>query len=225
MADIPGLIEGAADGKGLGHEFLAHIERCKLLIHVVDASGSEGRDPLDDIEKINAELDRYDIDLTKKEQIIACNKTDLIPDDLRDTELDPVREIRQKYEPEGIRVFEISAATGRGVRELMYYVSSELSKIPGGTRIFEQEFNPDTELSVRIDGSFTVTYDKDEDMYVVEGPKIERMLGYTNLETEKGLAFLQKFIEENGINDKLKELGCREGDTVRLYGHTFSFYE
>ena len=225
MADIPGLIEGAADGKGLGHEFLAHIERCKLLIHVVDASGSEGRDPLDDIEKINAELDRYDIDLTKKEQIIACNKTDLIPDDLRDTELDPVREIRQKYEPEGIRVFEISAATGRGVRELMYYVSSELSKIPGGTRIFEPEFNPDTELSVRIDGSFTVTYDKDEDMYVVEGPKIERMLGYTNLETEKGLAFLQKFIEENGINDKLKELGCREGDTVRLYGHTFSFYE
>lgn len=114
MADIPGLIEGASDGAGLGHEFLAHIERCKLLVHVVDAAGSEGRDPLQDIETIEHELDAYDIDLTKKAQIIAANKIDLIPEGS-----DILQKIKDKYEPRGIRVFPMSAATGEGVRDML----------------------------------------------------------------------------------------------------------
>lgn len=225
MADIPGLIEGAADGAGLGHEFLQHIERCKILIHVVDAAGSEDRDPVEDIEKINHELDRYSIDLTKKKQLIAANKTDLIPAEIRGTDEDPVERIRKAYEPKGYRVFEISAVTGKGVKELMYAVSEELSKLPKDEIVYAQEFNPETDLTNLGDEPFSVFYDEENDMYAVEGPRIEKMLGYTNLDTEKGLAFLQRFMEDNGINDKLKELGCKEGDIVRLYGHTFEYFE
>lgn len=225
MADIPGIIEGAAEGKGLGHEFLAHIERCKLLVNVVDAAGSEGRNPVEDINTINEELAKYNIDLTEKVQIIVCNKVDLIPQDLRGTELDPVIEICREFEPKGYRIFEISAATNTGVRELMYYISDQLSKMPDKTKVYAQEYNPETDFVNTDDARFTVTYDEDEEIYVVEGPAIEKMLGYTNLDTEKGLAFLQRFIEDSGITAKLKELGCVEGDTVRLYGHTFEFYE
>ena len=218
MADIPGLIEGAADGAGLGHEFLAHIERCKLLIHVVDASGSEGRDPLEDLTAINRELDRYNIDLTQKEQVIAANKVDLI---------DPehaVNRIRAAYEPKGVRVFPISAATNQGIRDLLYYVSGELAKMPKKTKVYKQEYNPDAEL-LRAEEPYDVWYDEKEKLYRVEGPRIERMLGYTNLETEKGFAFFQKFLQENGINDRLREMGVQEGDTVRLYGHSFEWYD
>ena len=226
MADIPGLIEGAADGAGLGHEFLAHIERCKLLIHVVDASGSEGRDPLEDLAAINHELDRYNIDLTKKEQVIAANKVDLIdPEHAEETDPEnPVHRIRAEYEPKGIRVFPISAATNQGIRELLYFVSSELSKMPKETRVYEQECNPDQDL-LKAEEPYDVWYDDKEKLYRVEGPRIERMLGYTNLETEKGFAFFQKFLQENGINARLKEMGVQEGDTVRLYGHSFEWYD
>ncbi len=225
MADIPGLIEGAAEGAGLGHQFLQHIERCKILIHLVDASGSEGRDPLEDIETINGELARYNIDLSKKKQIIAANKVDLIPMDIRGTDEDPVKKIRDRYEPEGFLVFEISAATRQGVRELLYAVSSALEELPRDTTVYEQEFDPETDLIDQNDAPYDVWYDEKNEMYCIEGPRIERMLGYTNLETEKGLAFLQKFIEDNGINKKLKKLGVKEGDVVRLYGHTFEYLE
>lgn len=226
MADIPGLIEGAADGAGLGHEFLAHIERCKLLIHVVDASGSEGRDPLEDLSAINHELDRYNIDLTKKEQVIAANKVDLIdPEHAEETDPEnPVHRIRAEYEPKGIRVFPISAATNQGIRELLYFVSGELAKMPKETRVYEQEYNPDQDL-LKAEEPYDVWYDDKEKLYRVEGPRIERMLGYTNLETEKGFAFFQKFLQENGINARLKEMGVQEGDTVRLYGHSFEWYD
>lgn len=226
MADIPGLIEGAADGAGLGHEFLAHIERCKLLIHVVDASGSEGRDPLEDLAAINHELDRYNIDLTKKEQVIAANKVDLIdPEHAEETDPEnPVHRIRAEYEPKGIRVFPISAATNQGIRELLYFVSGELSNMPKETRVYEQEYNPDQDL-LKAEEPYDVWYDDKEKLYRVEGPRIERMLGYTNLETEKGFAFFQKFLQENGINARLKEMGVQEGDTVRLYGHSFEWYD
>ena len=226
MADIPGLIEGAADGAGLGHEFLAHIERCKLLIHVVDASGSEGRDPLEDLAAINHELDRYNIDLTKKEQVIAANKVDLIdPEHAEETDPEnPVHRIRAEYEPKGIRVFPISAATNQGIRELLYFVSGELSNMPKETRVYEQEYNPDQDL-LKAEEPYDVWYDDKEKLYRVAGPRIERMLGYTNLETEKGFAFFQKFLQENGINARLKEMGVQEGDTVRLYGHSFEWYD
>lgn len=225
MADIPGLIEGAADGAGLGDEFLQHLERTKMLVHVVDASGSEGRDPVEDIETINRELSRYKVDLTKKKQVIAANKIDIIPQGLS-AEEDPVARIRAKYEPQGYRVFAISAAANRGIREMLYYISGELAKLPKTPSVYEQEFDPETEL-LRREGSdsFKVGYDEKTGEYFVEGPKIERMLGYTNLTSEKGFVFFQKFMEDNGIIDELKKLGLSEGDTVRVYGHTFEYYE
>lgn len=254
MADIPGLIEGAADGAGLGHEFLAHLERTKVLIHVVDAAGTEGRDPIEDIMAINRELARYRIDLSSRKQIIAANKCDLIPgyngmpgpageaghdpgSDLEndpeeavqegeaaDRLDDPVKEIRAYCGPLGIEVFPISAATGKGVKELLYHVSGILSQMPENTVTYEQEYDPETELAVD-NAPYTVTYDPKTKEYLVEGPRIERMLGYTNLETEKGFVFFQKFLVDNGIIDELKRIGCKEGDTVRLYGHGFEFFD
>ena len=220
MADIPGLIEGAADGAGLGHEFLAHIERTKLLIHVVDAAGSEGRDPVEDIKAINKELASYEAEIGNKMQILAANKCDLLPEDS-----DALDRIREYCSELGVEVFPISAATGEGVRELLYHVSGILAQMPNETTVFEQEYDPEEMLQIDASEPFTVSYDEKAKEYVIEGPRIERMLGYTNLETEKGFIFFQKFLQENKIIDRLKELGCKEGDTVRLYGHRFEYYD
>ncbi len=219
MADIPGLIEGASEGLGLGHDFLSHIERTKILIHVVDASGSEGRDPLEDIAAINKELENYQIDVSSKKQVIAANKIDLIMEGD-----DNLERIQAFCDENGYELYPISAATGKGIKELLYHVSTMLSKMPKETKVFEQQFDPEIEL-IDEEIPFTVEYDAKTKEYVVEGPKIERMLGYTNLETEKGFIFFQKFLVENKIIDILKEKGCTEGDTVRLYGHRFDFYE
>ena len=220
MADIPGLIAGAADGAGLGHEFLAHIERTKILIHVVDAAGSEGRDPVEDIKAINKELAAYESEIGNKKQVLAANKCDLLYEDS-----DALDRIRDYCNELGVEVFPISAATGQGVRELLYHVSGLLAQMPSETTVFEQEYDPEQMLQIDAAEPFTVTYDQKNKEYVIEGPKVERMLGYTNLETEKGFLFFQKFLQENKIIDRLKELGCREGDTVRLYGHRFEYYD
>ena len=220
MADIPGLIEGAADGAGLGHEFLAHIERTKLLIHVVDAAGSEGRDPVEDIKAINRELTAYESEIGNKKQVLAANKCDLLSEDS-----DALSRIRAYCNEIGVEVFPISAATGSGIKELLYHVSGMLAQMPDETTVFEQEYDPEQMLQLDASEPFTVTYDAKEKEYVIEGPRIERMLGYTNLETEKGFVFFQKFLEENKIIDRLKDLGCKEGDTVRLYGHRFEYYD
>ena len=220
MADIPGLIEGAADGAGLGHEFLAHIERTKLLIHVVDAAGSEGRDPIEDIKAINKELNAYESEIGSKKQVLAANKCDLLSEDS-----DALDRIREYCAGLGVEVFPISAATGAGVKELLYHVSGLLAEMPAETTVFEQEYDPEEMLQLDSTEPFTVTYDSKAGEYVIEGPRIERMLGYTNLETEKGFIFFQKFLADNKIIDRLKELGCKEGDTVRLYGHRFDYYD
>ena len=220
MADIPGLIEGAAEGAGLGHEFLAHIERTKLLIHVVDAAGSEGRDPVEDIKAINKELASYEAEIGNRKQILAANKCDLLPEGS-----DALDRIREYCSELGVEVFPISAATGEGVRDLLYHVSGILAQMPDETTVFEQEYDPEEMLQMDATEPFTVSYDEKEKEYVIEGPRIERMLGYTNLETEKGFIFFQKFLQENKIIDRLKELGCKEGDTVRLYGHRFDYYD
>ncbi len=220
MADIPGLIEAAAEAAGLGHEFLAHIERTKLLIHVVDAAGSEGRDPVEDIKAINKELASYEAEIGSKKQILAANKCDLLPEDS-----DALDRIREYCSELGVEVFPISAATGEGVKELLYHVSGILSQMPAETTVFEQEYDPEEMLQLDSSEPFTVSYDEKAKEYVIEGPRIERMLGYTNLETEKGFIFFQKFLQENKIIDRLKELGCKEGDTVRLYGHRFDYYD
>lgn len=218
IADIPGLIEGASEGVGLGHEFLRHIERTKMMIHVVDAAGSEGRDPVDDIYKINQELEAYNAEIAARPQVIAANKTDLIYGE----DEDPVERIKAEFEPQGIRVFPISGATGEGISELLYYVSGELEKLPDKPLVFEQEYFPEEEL-IYVDLPYTV--EKEDDMYVVEGPKIEKMLGYTNLDSEKGFAFFQKFLKDTGILDELEAAGIQEGDTVKMYGLQFDYYK
>lgn len=219
IADIPGLIEGASEGVGLGHEFLRHIERTKMMIHVVDAAGSEGRDPVEDIRKINAELEAYNADIAKRPQVIAANKTDLIYSEDTDS---PVDRLKAEFEPKGVRVFPISGVTGEGIKELLYYVSEELSKLPEHPVVFEQEYFPEDEL-IYVDLPYTV--EKEENIYVVEGPKIEKMLGYTNLDSEKGFAFFQKFLKDTGILDELEAAGIQEGDTVRMYGLQFDYYK
>lgn len=218
IADIPGLIEGASEGIGLGHEFLRHIERTKMMIHVVDAAGSEGRIPSDDIHKINAELEAYNPEIARRPQVIAANKIDLIYVE----DESPVEQLKKEFEPKGIRVFPISGVTGEGIKELLYYVSDELSKLDDTPVIFEQEYFPEEEL-LYIDLPYTV--EKDQDVYVVEGPKIEKMLGYTNLDSEKGFAFFQKFLKDTGILEELENAGIQEGDTVRMYGLQFDYYK
>ena len=220
IADIPGLIEGASEGVGLGHEFLRHVERTKVLIHVVDAAGTEGRDPVEDIYAINRELENYSHTLAQKPQVIAANKMDAV----FDKEDSPLEKIRAEFEPKGIRVFPISAVSGQGMKELLYYVRSMLDGMTEGPTVFEQEYFPEMALAVS-DEPFTVSYDEQEDEYVIEGPRIEKMLGYTNLESEKGFAFFQNFLKESGILEQLEELGIEEGDTVRMYGLSFDYYK
>lgn len=219
IADIPGLIEGASEGVGLGHEFLRHIERTKMMIHVVDAAGSEGRDPVEDIYKINTELEAYNAEIAGRPQVIAANKTDLI---FNEDETSPIDRLKAEFEPKGIRVFPISGVTGDGIRELLYYVSKELKVLPDKPVIFEQEYFPEEEL---IYEDLPYTVEKEDDVYVVEGPKIEKMLGYTNLDSEKGFAFFQKFLKDTGILDELEAAGIQEGDTVKMYGLQFDYYK
>ena len=219
IADIPGLIEGASEGVGLGHEFLRHIERTKLMIHVVDAAGTEGRDPVDDIYKINAELKAYNADIANRPQVIAANKIDAI---YSDPENDPIKRLKDEFEPQGYKVFPISGVTGEGLNELLYYVSDQLKDLDSAPIVFEQEYFPEDEL-IYVDLPYTV--EKEDGMYVVEGPKIEKMLGYTNLDSERGFAFFQKFLKESGILEQLEEAGIQEGDTVRMYGLQFDYYK
>ena len=219
IADIPGLIEGASEGVGLGHEFLRHVERTKLMIHVVDAAGTEGRDPVDDIYKINAELKAYNADIANRPQVIAANKIDAI---YSDPENDPIKRLKDEFEPQGYKVFPISGVTGEGLNELLYYVSDQLKNLDTAPIVFEQEYFPEDEL-IYVDLPYTV--EKEDDMYVVEGPKIEKMLGYTNLDSEKGFAFFQKFLKDTGILKELEDAGIEEGDTVRMYGLQFDYYK
>lgn len=219
MADIPGLIEGASEGVGLGHEFLRHVERTKVLLHVVDAASTEGRDPIEDIYKINQELKNYSEELASRPQIIAANKTDAIYAE----DEDPVARIREEFEPQGYKVFSISAVSGKGLKELLYYIREVLDTLPEEPVIFEQEYDPSEFL---LDEKLPYTVEKEDDhTYVVEGPKIEKMLGYTNLDSEKGFLFFQKFLKDTGILEELEKAGIEEGDTVRMYGLQFDYYK
>ncbi|MBM6736653.1 GTPase ObgE [Faecalicatena fissicatena] len=220
IADIPGLIEGASEGVGLGHEFLRHIERTKLIIHVVDAAGTEGRDPVEDIRKINAELRAYNPEIADRPQIIAANKIDAIYRE--EGQESPVERLKREFEPQGIPVFPISGVTGEGIQELLYEVSRRLDELDDEPVIFQQEYFPEDEL---IYEDLPYTVEKEDDIYVVEGPKIEKMLGYTNLDSEKGFQFFQKFLKDTGILEELEAKGIQEGDTVRMYGLQFDYYK
>lgn len=218
IADIPGLIEGASEGVGLGLEFLRHIERTKVIIHVVDAAGTEGRDPIADIKAIHKELAAYDEGILKKPQVIAANKMDAVYGD----ENDIIQALRAEFEKDGIQIFPISAVSGKGLRELLYHVNHLLETCSREPVIYEQEFDP--ALRFFKDEPYTITR-ADDAAFVVEGPKIDKMLGYTNIESEKGFLFFQKFMREQGILKELEKRGIEDGDTVRIYGHEFDYYK
>ncbi|MBQ1901347.1 MAG: GTPase ObgE [Lachnospiraceae bacterium] len=218
IADIPGLIEGASEGIGLGHEFLRHIERTKVLLHIVDAASVEGRDPVMDIKSINQELEKYDANILKKPMIIAANKLDVCPD--REEEI--LNDLRKAFPDTNIKIFGISAVSGKGVKELLYALSDELKNFTDEPTVYETEFdaemlNPETQ-------DITIEVDKDG-TYVVEGEKIAKMLGYTNLESEKGFLFFQNFLKTQGILEKLENMGIEEGDIVSIYGLTFEYFK
>ena len=215
MADIPGLIEGAADGVGLGHDFLRHVERCKLLLHVLDIACTEGRDPLTDRDTINEELVKYSEVLAKKPQIIVGNKLDA-------ADPETVERVKEVVEKEGLKFFAVSAVTHEGLDELLSYIQAELDKMPREVTVYEPEYV--YEYDSTEDLPYTVSVEEDG-TFVVEGPRVEKMLGYTNLDSEKGFDFFQKFLKDSGILDDLKEAGVKEGDTVRMYGWYFDFFE
>ena len=219
IADIPGLIEGASEGVGLGHEFLRHIERTRVLIHIVDAASTEGRDPVADIYAINKELEAYNEEIAARPQVIAANKTDVLGDNE-----EPIQRLKDEFEPQGIKVFPISAVAGKGLKELLYYVRELLDQAPQEAIVFEQEYFPGEEL-VYENLPYTVTKSEEEEsVFIVEGPRIEKMLGYTNLDSEKGFAFFQNFLKNTGILKELEEAGIQEGDTVRMYGLAFDYF-
>ncbi|MCD8018327.1 MAG: GTPase ObgE [Clostridiales bacterium] len=220
IADIPGIIEGASEGVGLGLEFLRHIERTKVMIHLVDAASVEGRDPIEDIYAINKELESYNEELAKRPQVIAANKIDAMPKEDRDV---IVEMLEEEFGPQGIRIFPISAVSGEGVKELLWHVNQLLKELPEETVEFEQEFFLDFQ---KEDTPDSIVVDKAEPgVFTVEGPKVERMLGYTNLESEKGFEFFQKFMKENDVLKRLEELGIEEGDTVKVYNLEFDYYK
>ena len=218
IADIPGLIEGASEGIGLGHEFLRHIERTKVIIHMVDGASVEGRDTLEDIKAINKELEAYDPAILEKPQVIAANKMDVCMEGSEEI----IEKLRKEFEPKGIEVFSISAVSGQGVKELLYHVQELLKTCPEEVTVYEPEFDP--ALRFFSEEPFTVEVNE-EGEYVVEGPRIEKMLGYTNIDSEKGFLFFQRFLKEQGILKQLEELGIEEGDTVRMYGLMFDYYK
>lgn len=220
MADIPGLIEGASEGVGLGHDFLRHIKRCKMLVQLVDMAGTDGRDPYEDVLAIEKELKNYDEELIEKPRVIAANKTDAISDENRNV----LDKIKDRYRDTDIKVFEISAVTGSGVRELLYHIHGELSKMDRSVTVLPVEYTPDRSTLFAND-PYTIEYDDKEGEYVVEGPRIEKMLGYTNLDSEKGFMFFQNFIKESGIWEELESMGIQDGDTVRMYGFAFEWYK
>ncbi len=219
IADIPGLIEGASTGIGLGHEFLKHVQRCKVIIHMVDAASVEGRDPIADIHAINRELSAFDPKLLEKPQVIAANKIDALPEG----ENEVIHALREAFETEEQRIYPISAVSGAGLDVLIGAVKKLLDEMDEAPYVYEQEYFP--ELHVFEQEAYTVEYDDQAKEYVVEGPKIDKMLGYTNIESEKGFLFFQKFLKEQGVLKELEELGIQDGDTVRMYGLRFDYYK
>lgn len=213
MADMPGLIEGAHEGTGLGQEFLRHIERTKLLIHVVDVAGSEGRDPVRDFELINAEIAAYSSKLAAKPQIVAANKIDL-PE-----AQDKLKVFSDAMKKKGLEVFPISAATGKGVKEMVYRTYQLLSELPAAILydVVEEEFV----YGVRKEEPFNVI--KKDGVFVVEGPWVKRILGSINLSESESVQYFQRLLKRKGVIAVLEEMGISEGDTVRMYDFEFDY--
>ena len=214
VADIPGVIEGASDGVGLGHAFLRHVERCRLLLHIVDISGTEGRDPVEDLCTINRELERYSEALSRLPQIIVGNKADVLQDEAKAAEL-------ETYAREnGFDFYRISAATGEGVRELLAATARKLDDLPQ-TKVFEAEYVPPVESSGPKPHDFEVR--KENGVFKVEGDFIRKMVERVNMSDGESIAYFEKILKDNGVMDALEEIGIQEGDTVEIYDFEFEY--
>ena len=221
IADIPGLIEGASEGVGLGHEFLRHIERTRVLVHIVDAASTEGRDPIDDIYKITKELEKYNPEIAKRPQVIAANKVDCIFDDGQEN---PVDRLRKEFEPKVSKYIPFLQLPDR-VYASFFSISRNFWTVVRRKQSYSSR-NSSRDMLINESLPFTVQVDEeDPSVFIVEGPRIEKMLGYTNLDSEKGFAFFQRFLKEGGILDELENAGIQEGDTVRMYGFEFDYYK
>ncbi|NLL07302.1 MAG: GTPase ObgE [Clostridiaceae bacterium] len=213
LADIPGLIEGAHEGTGLGHKFLKHVERTRMLIHVVDISGSEGRDPLKDFEVINNELKQYNPKLFERMQVIAANKMDVTGAD------ENLKIFTNEMEARGYKVFPVSAATGGGLKELIYFVAQKIDEIPD--TILTDASEDEVIYTVEEEESFEVH--KENDVFVVEGKWVHKLVNSTNFNDYESLQYFQRAIKKKGIIDALENLGVSEGDTVKMYDLEFEY--
>ena len=215
IADIPGIVEGASNGTGLGIQFLRHVERTRLLLHFLDVAGSEGRNPVDDFNKINEELKKYSEKLATRKQIIVANKMDIMQDE------EIYKQVEQLAKEQNIEIFKISAATGEGIKELMKRVSELLKELP------KEDIFEETEERV----IYTLKEDEDEfdveiinGEYIVSGPAVERLMGRVNIQDNESMHYFQKQLTELGIEAKLKEKGIKEGDTVKILEWEFEWY-
>ena len=214
MADIPGIIEGASDGAGLGHDFLRHIDRCRLLVHLVDVSGSEGRDPVEDFEAINAELRAYSDVLASRMQIVAANKCDLLGDDR--TNID---RLRAHVEAQGYEFYVISAATTQGTRELMKTIAGKLAALPPVT-IYEPEYVKPLAEAGDADELQIERYD---DLWVVSGKWLQKLLNDINFDDYESRMYFDRQLRKSGLFDRLEEQGIEDGDTVSIYDFEFDY--
>jgi GTP-binding protein len=213
MADIPGIIEGAAEGAGLGHDFLRHIDRCRLLIHVVDVSGSEGRDPVEDFEAINAELAQYSPQLIDRKMIVAANKVDIMTDSAL------LDKLRAHVESKGMELFEISAAAHQGVRELVRKAAQELQQLPPVV-VYEPTY---VERPPEVDTSGQVDIQQFDDTWVVEAPWLQRLISNVNFGDYESRNWFDKMLRQSGLFDKLEEMGIHDGDIVSMYDLEFEY--
>ncbi len=216
-ADIPGLIEGASEGQGLGHAFLRHIDRCRLLLHVVDVAATDGRDPVDDIKKINTELIKYSEKLSERPQIIVANKTDSA-----DTESESYKAFTEYARTLSVPIVYVSAATGEGLKELVRITAETLRTLPPIT-VYETEITPEDEAIDNSAGAKETTVKKQNDKYIVEGEWLYNFMGQINFDNYESLNFFQRVLIKNGVIDKLRDAGVEEGDTVSIYDFEFDF--
>ena len=221
MADIPGLIEGASDGLGLGHSFLRHIDRCRLIVQVVDLSGIEGRSPVDDFHTIDEELEKYSPDLAKRPRIVAANKCDLMLDEERDEAL---AELKAAVDPFGYPVVAISTASRQGLDELIHMIARTLTTLPPIIS-YEAEAAPVTEEFEGASPADVVIRRDDTGAYVCEGAWLELLVGRVNFADRESLMYFERSLNKEGIIDRLRERGCSEGDTVKMYDLEFDFID
>lgn len=215
MADIPGLIEGASEGIGLGHEFLRHVERCRLIVHIVDVSGSEGRNPQEDFEIINHELNNFSEDLAKCPQIVVANKSDIAT-------AEQIQEFKEYIEDKGMIFREMSAVTTQGTRELVKIIASELDKLPP-IRQFEVEPITIEEIQVKEEKKKSFTISVEDDVYYVDAPFLEPIMRTINMDDYSSLQYFQQVLRSRGIIDSLESKGINEGDTVNIFGFEFEY--